>query len=182
LNLILQPFTADDIDRLISWIPSAEFLLQWAGPAYHFPLTRDQLEAFLARSSGEEPINLPFKAVDADAGETIGHIELLSIDRPNRSLTIGRVLIGPAALRGRGVGGQLIRAALQIAFEDLKMHRVDLSVFDFNTSAITCYERAGFRREGVLRDRRRIGEQYWTLIVMSILEEEWRAIGGNGQV
>ena len=32
------------------------------------------------------------------------------------------------------------------------MHRVGLGVFDFNDSAIACYERAGFRREGVLRE------------------------------
>jgi RimJ/RimL family protein N-acetyltransferase len=130
----------------------------------------------------EESKNLPFKAIDTDTGETIGHVELLSIDRSNRSLTIGSVLIGPSELRGRGAGRALILAALRIAFDDLEMHRVDLGVFDFNTSAIACYEHAGFQREGVLRDHRRVGNQYWTLIMMSIMEDEWRAGGEGGQV
>ncbi len=48
---------------------------------------------------------MPFAAIDTANGETVGHIQLVSIDRPNRSLTIGRVLVGPSELRGRGVGG-----------------------------------------------------------------------------
>ncbi|WP_173776327.1 GNAT family N-acetyltransferase [Candidatus Promineifilum breve] len=179
MNVELRPFTADDIDQLIAWVPSAEFLLQFAGPRFQFPLTREQLARFLENTVGEEPLHMPFAAIDAATGETIGHIQLLSIDRPNRSLTIGRVLVGPSALRGRGAGGQIMRAALRIAFEEMGMHRVDLGVFDFNAPAIACYERVGFRREGLLRDSRRSGDHYWSLILMSILEDEWRVASGG---
>lgn len=179
MNVELRPFTAADIDQLIAWVPSADFLLQFAGPRFHYPLTREQLEGFLERSVGEEPLHMPFAAIDGDTGQTIGHIQLVGIDRPNRSLTIGRVLVGPAELRGRGAGRQMMRAALRIAFEELGMHRVDLGVFDFNAPAIACYERVGFRREGMLRDSRRAGEGYWSLILMSILEDEWRVVAGS---
>ena len=179
MKVELRPFMTADIDQLIAWVPSADFLLQFAGPRFRYPLTREQLEGFLERSSGAESLHMPFAAMDAATRETIGHIQLVSIDRPNRSVTIGRVLVGPAELRGRGVGRQMVSAALRIAFEELNMHRVDLGVFDFNTSAIACYERVGFRREGVLRDHRRAGERYWSLILMSILEDEWRAGEGS---
>jgi hypothetical protein len=33
--------------------------------------------------------------------------------------------------------------------------------------------------EGRLREARRFGEDYWTLLQMSILEQEWRAGSGN---
>lgn len=178
MDVDLRPFTAGDIDQLIAWVPSAEFLLQFAGPRFQYPLTRAQLETFIERSAGEEPLHLPFTAVDGADGQAIGHIQMVSIDRQNRSLTIGRVLIGPAELRGRGLGRQMLAAALRIAFEELAMHRVDLSVFDFNKPAIACYERLGFRREGVLRDHRRVGNGYWSSILMSILEDEWRAAAG----
>jgi RimJ/RimL family protein N-acetyltransferase len=179
LDLTLQPFTAGDIDRLTSWIPSAEFLLQWAGPSYHFPLTHAQVAEFLALTAGDEPTLLMFKAVDEETIEVVGHIEQLTIDRQNRSLAIGRVLVGPVQQRGRGIGRQIMAEALKIAFDELGMHRVGLGVFDFNASAIACYEKVGFRQEGVLRDYRRIGDEYWTLIMMSILEDEWRAGAGR---
>ena len=174
MKVELRPFVTTDIDQLIAWVPSADFLLQFAGPRFRYPLTREQLEGFLERSSGAESLHMPFAAMDAATRETIGHIQLVSIDRPNRSVTIGRVLVGPAELRGRGVGRQMVSTALRIAFEELDMHRVDLGVFDFNTSAIACYERVGFRREGVLRDHRRADERRGALIRLRTLEDAWR--------
>jgi len=114
-----------------------------------------------------------FTAVDG--GVSIGHIELARIDRRNRSATLSRVLVGEPSRRGQGAGLEMVRQALRIGFEHVGLHRVDLVVFDFNASAIACYESAGFAREGCLREARRFGETYWTLVQMSILEQEWRA-------
>lgn len=54
----------------------------------------------------------------------------------------------------------MMKAILTIAFEELKLHKVTLGVFDFNTSAIRCYENAGFVKEGFLRDARKNGDEY----------------------
>jgi RimJ/RimL family protein N-acetyltransferase len=45
-------------------------------------------------------------------------------------------------------------------------------VFAFNDAAIRCYERVGFTREGTLRDARRYEEEYWSVVVMSLLESK----------
>lgn len=63
---------------------------------------------------------------------------------------------------------------MQYAFEDLKLHRVDLKVLDYNKLGIRCYEKCGFKVDGVLRDSAFIEGQYYSDIVMSILEDEWR--------
>jgi hypothetical protein len=34
----LRPFERGEFARLIGWVKSPEFLLQWAGPAIAFPL------------------------------------------------------------------------------------------------------------------------------------------------
>ena len=34
----LEPFSEADFERLIAWSPTPEFLLQWAGPLFTFPL------------------------------------------------------------------------------------------------------------------------------------------------
>ena len=171
----LEPFAAADIDQLIAWIPSAEFLLQWAGPAFHFPLDRAQLTRHLAEAEKPNPDRLIFKAVDPQTQETIGHGELGGIDRRNRSASIARVLVGPPHLRGQGLGEQIINGLLVIAFQELSLHRVSLNVFDFNSAAIRCYARVGFRQEGMLREARRHGDEYWNVCVMSILEQEFAA-------
>jgi RimJ/RimL family protein N-acetyltransferase len=167
----LAPFTETDIDRLTAWISSPQLLGQWAASGYSYPLTRAQVEAHMRRSA--EIGALMFKALD-DQESVIGHVEFGSIDRLNRSLRIGRVFVAPER-RGRGLGVDLMRAALGVAFDRFRVHRVELAVFDFNQAAIACYERVGFRREGVRREMFESGNGYWSEIIMSMLESEWRS-------
>lgn len=51
------------------------------------------------------------------------------------------MLVGDTKMRGRSIGKHMMKAVLQVAFEELKLHRVTLGVYDFNTSAISCYEK-----------------------------------------
>ncbi|GGE20258.1 hypothetical protein GCM10011571_22770 [Marinithermofilum abyssi] len=62
---------------------------------------------------------------------------------------------------------------MEVGFNELQLHRIDLRVFDFNRGAMKCYEKCGFKKEGVLRDARKSRNGYWSLYQMSILEDEW---------
>ncbi|MDY0094462.1 MAG: GNAT family protein [Candidatus Vecturithrix sp.] len=174
MTITLEPFTSTDIDVLLSWIPSAAFLLQWAGSTYTYPLDVSQISRYLQTAQGEQPPNLMFKAVAQESGRYVGHCELITIDWRNRSARMSRILVGPQELRGQGLGGQIVRALLQIAFETLHLHRVDLGVFDFNQSAIACYKRVGLQTEGIMRESHRYENEHWNLCIMAMLEHEWR--------
>ncbi|PJN87842.1 GNAT family N-acetyltransferase [Bacillus sp. mrc49] len=172
----LQYFERSDIEQLINWIPSAEFALQWGGPAFQYPLTEEQLEKYLEQANKEDSDTYIYKVIDQDLQKVIGHISLGKVDRVHRSARVGKVLVGSPEVRGKGIGFEMMKAILTIAFEELKLHKVTLGVFDFNTSAIRCYENAGFVREGFLRDARKNGDEYWNLIEMGVLENEWRGL------
>ena len=62
------------------------------------------------------------------------------------------------------------------AFRELKLHRLSLDVFSFNTRAKKAYEKAGFRVEGSLRDAIWDNGVYADDILMSILEDEWQQL------
>ena len=170
-EISLRPFDRMDFDRLISWIDSPEASVQWAGGFFRFPLDAAQLEGYRGSGEGELSTRRIFTACDG-RGDRVGHIELSDIDR--HSARICRVLVDPAR-RGNGIGSGMVRQVLRLAFDELRLHRVELLVFDFNMPAIGCYEKVGFVREGHLRDARRVGDKYWSLEQMSILEAEWRA-------
>lgn len=172
----LEYFGRGDFVQLMEWIDSPELLLQWGGPGFDYPLDEQQLKKYLTNSNNENAEKLIYKVIDTETGEVIGHISLGAIDRKNRSARIGKVLIGDKNKRGKGFGKLMMREVLRIAFEDLKLHRVSLGVFDFNQSAIATYEKVGFVREGLLRDSRKIGDTYWSLIEMSMLEDEYRLL------
>ena len=165
----LESFKKSDFKQLINWINSEEFLIQWSGNAFTFPLDEQQLEKYI-----ESANTLAFKVVDEETSDVIGHISLGQIDNINKSARIGKVLVGNTKMRGRSIGKHMMKAVLHIAFDELKLHRVNLGVYDFNTSAISCYEKIGFVKEGLLRESKRVGETYWNLWEMSMLEYEWK--------
>ncbi|ACK62376.1 N-acetyltransferase [Bacillus sp. AR8-1] len=165
----LKTFKKSDFKQLINWINSEEFLIQWSGNAFTFPLDEQQLEKYI-----ESANTLAFKVVDEETSDVIGHISLGQIDNINKSARIGKVLVGNTKMRGRSIGKHMMKAVLHIAFDELKLHRVTLGVYDFNISAISCYEKIGFVKEGLLRESKRVGETYWNLWEMSMLEYEWK--------
>ena len=173
--VVLEPFTEAGFDRLISWIPSSDFLLQWAGPDFKYPLNREQLNEHLMGAQGELPSKLIYKVVDSENGTAIGHIELAAIDRCNGSARVCRVLVGDPSCRGRGIGTVMMEKIVEIGFRRLGLHRIELAVFDFNTSAIRCYEKVGFVKEGHLRECRKADDGYWSFYIMAIVRHEWES-------
>lgn len=170
----LEYFTKDDFQQLIDWIPNASFALQWGGPAFTYPLTHEQLENYVEDANHENASTSIFKVLDAASNEIVGHIALENVNRAHENARVGKVLIGPNTRRGKGYGTHMLLAVLQFAFEELQLHKVTLGVFDFNLAAIACYEKVGFQQEGFLRDASKHGNEYWNLIEMGILENEWR--------
>ncbi|MFC4025550.1 GNAT family N-acetyltransferase [Oceanobacillus longus] len=175
----LEYFETSDFQQLINWIETPELLRQWGGPAFDFPLTVNQLEKYMENANSDSSDTLVYKVVDKETEAVIGHISLGRIDRKNRSARIGKVLVGDKNARGKGIGEQMIKQILTIAFDELCLHRISLGVYDFNVAAISCYEKVGFIKEGLLRDSAKNGDEYWSSWEMSVLEKEW--MERNGQ-
>jgi RimJ/RimL family protein N-acetyltransferase len=184
----LEYFTADDFATLkewisdeqllfMEWISDEQLLLNWAGSSFRYPLTDERLNWYIKGANDfDDSDTLIYKAVDNGSGKTLGHISLTAVNRPNRSARITRVIVGNPAERGKKVGEQMIREVMRIGFEDLKLHRMSLGVYEFNEPAIRCYKNCGFHVDGVLRDISRHGDTFWSIMEMSILEDEWTEI------
>ena len=173
----LTPFLRTDFDRLISWVPTSELLMQWTGLVFRHPLTTYQLDAHLSYAEENPGRRKIWNALEADV--VVGHIELNNIWEHDRKASICRVIIDPDA-RGRSLGRKMVQAALKFGFANLKLHRIELGVWDFNQSAIRCYEACGFVQEGMQRECRRMGDGWWNGIQMAILEQEWNGENHEG--
>ncbi len=174
----LRPFTRDDFDRVIGWAVSPELVVQWAGLGFTHPLDHAQLETYVRYAEDNPDSRVIWKAVEVDADDVVGHIELDRIHAGARRARLSRVIVAPDRRR-KGIAGRMTRLVLRHGFEALGLHRIDLGVFDFNAAAIRCYEACGFVREGLERDAMRMGDAYWSAVQMSILEHEWRALGAS---
>lgn len=173
----LEYFGPEDFQQLIDWISDEALLTNWSGAMFRFPLTPESLAWYIADTNISETSDaFIYKAIDTETGETIGHISLGGISRKNSAARISRVLVGNTAARGKGYCTAMITAVLKIAFDEMGLHKVSLGVYDFNTAAIRCYQKAGMHIEGRMRDALKYGNTYWTLVEMSMLEDEWRAL------
>jgi RimJ/RimL family protein N-acetyltransferase len=98
------------------------------------------------------------------------------VDWKNRSAVLG-IVLGEKKHWGNGFGTDAVRLILGFAFRELNLHRVELDVYDYNVRAIRCYEKAGFRREGTLRDALFRDGAYHDVFRMAVLHSEFSRSG-----
>ena len=84
------------------------------------------------------------------------------------------IVIGKPQSLSKGLGTEAIGLFLKVCFEELALHRVGLRVLRSNNRGIRCYEKCGFREEGALRDWHFSRGSWHDLVLMGILEEEYR--------
>ena len=160
--IVLERFEQDNIPQLLSWLEKtdAKFLLQFAGPRYIFPLNEKQLMESL-----ESKDYLLLRAVDTNDGKIIGHCQFMRIDTKQLKASIGRILVDPV-IRGKGYGVQLINTMKIFAKNELKLSKIDLRVFDFNTAAFHCYLKAGFIKTSIHENHIPEFNETWKSITM----------------
>ncbi len=130
----LIPFSREDFDRLISWLPTEDDLITWCAAFFNYPLTHAQLERYL-ESVKVPNARLVFKAYSIEHGP-MGHIEVSHI-WPHLSSRLSRVLVAPDK-RHRGFGSDAVREAVSLSFKQHEVDRIDLGVSAANVAAIGC--------------------------------------------
>jgi RimJ/RimL family protein N-acetyltransferase len=168
----LAAFEKSDFDKLISWIDSEEMLMQFSGPAFTFPLNKEQLQNNL-----EDKKRVSYKVVDLATNNMIGYSEIYLLDKS--SVLLGRIIIGDPEFRGKGLGQKIVKMLLEISFDELGFEKVELNVFDWNISAIRCYENAGFVTNPNKTYTREINGVAWTAVNMVIEKSSWKRKNRN---
>jgi len=103
----------------------------------------------------------------------VGHIIVFGIRAKDRLATIG-IALG-REYTGRGYGTDAMRIIVGYGFRELGLHRIQLSVAQYNPAGIRAYEKAGFVEEGRRRESVWHDGRWYDEIQMSILDHEWAA-------
>ncbi|WP_321575345.1 GNAT family N-acetyltransferase [Oerskovia douganii] len=175
----LRPIEARDAERMWESVQDPESN-RLTGTTAEF--TREQIDEWAATVSDREGrydwaiTSAAQRDGQLVSDEMFGEIVLNDIDDHALSANLRLVLL--SNYRGRGYGREAIFEVLRFAFdhpEGPHLHRVSLDVLSINPRARMLYESLGFREEGRLRDAFRDGDGWADAIVMSILEDEFRA-------
>ncbi|HYK73033.1 MAG TPA: GNAT family N-acetyltransferase, partial [Pseudoneobacillus sp.] len=138
-KIYLRPLEYDDVDFLFALFndPTVRY---FTGTTEI--IVRKQIENFIEKSAN---INSRVDLIicDQENNLPIGDINLISIDRNNRSAEVG-IKIGDNQYQGKGYGTEAMKLLLDYCFSALNLHRISLTVYEYNPRAIRSYEKVGF--------------------------------------
>jgi [ribosomal protein S5]-alanine N-acetyltransferase len=168
-KVYIRGLDREDLLAMVPWINDDDVVhLLFTGdrPANAERLA-DQWER--SRDSTEE---IAFAACCRQTGQFIGTTGLYRVHWVMRSAEF-RVFLGDKTYWNKGIGTELTKMMVVYGFERLNMNRIWLGVNADNIGGVRAYEKAGFMREGVLRQEQYRNFRYYDVIRMGLLRTEY---------
>ena len=165
----LRAIEREDVPDLHTW---GQEYATWPEGSYH-PYAPRSLAESLAKFDAREGYRSTDSSVDfaMDVDDAlVGSICLWGLDAFNRRAHLGITVGTP--YRGKGYGTDACRVLVRYAFVDRGLHRVQLEVLANNAAAVRAYEKAGFVRDGVLREAAWVRGELIDEVVMSVLSTD----------
>jgi ribosomal-protein-alanine N-acetyltransferase len=171
-NTVLRPLDRGEFcAAMFEWVNDNEATAFMATGT--MPATMESIEkSYDAIISATNEIVLAI--IDRKTDTYIGNVGFYQINSQTRSAEY-RIFLGHNGFRGKGHGTEAAKLMIAYAFERLNLNKVWLGVNDANLGAIKSYEKAGFVREGVLRQEIYRNGRYYDAIRMSILKHEFNS-------
>jgi len=167
----LRPLERADLnDRYLGWLNDPEVTRYTETGT--FPATAEDLDTYYRSVTGSRN-DVIFAIVAKASGQHIGNVKLGPIHWVHRSATFG-ILIGDKESWGKGIGLEATRLAVEYGFSKLNLNRIDLGVFAEHEAAVRCYEKAGFKMEGRMREDLFQGGEYRDRLWMGLLRSEYK--------
>ena len=169
-QIYLRPLKRTDLNqRYLGWLNDAQVTRYMESGT--FPSTSEDLDRFYQEVTGSRNQVL-LAIIDTKSNQHIGNVKLGPIHWVHRSATFG-ILIGDKKYWGKGIGLEATRLMVEYGFTRLNLRRIDLGVFADHDSAVRCYERAGFKVEGRMRQALFRDGEYKDRLWMGLLRAEY---------
>jgi RimJ/RimL family protein N-acetyltransferase len=124
------------------------------------------------------PGSLAMAIHEKETSRLIGTCAFSQLDGDNGS-ALFHITIGEKDTWGRGHGTEAAQLMMDHAFRVLGLHRIGLSVFEFNERALRAYAKVGFTLEGRSRESIWRDGRWWDELHLSLLAGEWDARRGG---
>jgi ribosomal-protein-alanine N-acetyltransferase len=171
--IVLRPLERSDLNEsYLGWLNDPEVTRYTETGT--FPSTAEDLDNYYRSVTGSRN-DVIFAIVEKASGQHIGNVKLGPIHWVHRSAIFG-ILIGEKKSWGKGIGLEATRLAVEYGFYKLNLNRIDLGVFAEHDSAVRCYEKAGFKVEGCMRQDLFLAGEYKDRLWMGLLRSEYKPL------
>lgn len=157
-GLVLRPLEVSDAAALfVAHADPETQKYRVAGPHKEVAETERYIRNTLARGHAW--------AITADGGEALGRIALRT---PRAGVGEFGIFLRREA-QGRGLASKAVRLVEAYAFGELDLHRLSAAIDPDNSASISLFLRAGFQREGLLRQHWRTHRGLRDAVIMGKL-------------
>jgi RimJ/RimL family protein N-acetyltransferase len=164
----LTAIEASDVSNYHLWINDEE-TNQWRG--LHHPTNREEATKWIdaRRENQADKLNLSIQTKD---GRNIGFIGLQGVDSRSRRAELW-IYIGDKEFWGKGIGEDAVRTLCKYAFEQMNLYRLWLECNPEFSQVTKCYEKVGFKQEGILRHGYYRNGKFRDTCIMALLRPEF---------
>ena len=170
--ILIRPFREEDagalyeavresISEVSPWLP-------WCHRNYSIEESREFIGSREIASQGGEWYS--FGIFETDGGRFLGGVGINFINRVHQMANLGYWVRTSAA--GRGIATMATRLAAKFAFAQLGLQRIEIVAAIGNVPSQRVAEKAGARREGVLRNRLLINGESLDAVLFSLVPED----------
>jgi ribosomal-protein-alanine N-acetyltransferase len=169
-RLTLRVVRVNDAEQLFETFRDAEAMRYWSSPPHESPaVTAEMLER--ARASFLAGEGIEFAMMPRGEERVIGKVGHWRWQKAHSRSEIGFIL--RRDLWRQGLATEALRAAVEWGFAKLELHSVEAQLDAGNLGSARTLERAGFVREGVLRQSYWDGKEFRDTAMYGLLRSEY---------
>lgn len=168
-KVYLSPIDKNDYLKYTEWINDMDVAI---GMTFASMLIDEETEKSALERLSKAPFN--FAIILKGTDQVIGNVGFPKLDYVNRAGEVG-IFIGDKSCWGNGYGKEALELLLDFGFNLLNLNNIHLKAYSFNTQALKCYEKVGFRVVGNLRECKIIGGEKYDEVYMDILAKEFKS-------
>jgi len=150
------------LDDLQPWLPWVEGYDR--GVSQRF--VRESVGAWAERRA----FDFTIRPID-DLERHVGNVSIWTTSQQNSIGEVGYWIRSDDT--GRGYGTEATTRIVQVGFEEMDLHKVQLRIAVGNERSDRIAEQIGFVQEGILRDEVKVGNRWLDHTVWSMLAAEW---------
>lgn len=134
-----------------------------------WPVSMEEQEMWQKNQIGRKDV-LRCIIVDNETDDPVGTIILSDIDQKNGVAQVHIKILHQ--FRGKGYGSESLSTIVNYSFMELRLNCLYAEILSYNNASASIFEKCGFKKEGLLKERIYKNGQYCDLMSYSILSRD----------
>ncbi len=168
-RIMLREYREEDLESIRKWVNNRE-TVRYLSDIFLYPQSEKQTRDFLDKAMSADWKG--FIIAHKETEEYIGQVDFANLDVKNGCGELG-IVIGDPDNTSKGYGSEALELFLEFGFNQLRLHRIELVCWSYNKRGQRAYEKVGFIKEGIRREKYFRDGEYFDEYLYGILREEW---------